>query len=559
MDTLQYMDGTSSPKPSWRTFWQASLGSLILWLAQPPLGWWLLAWVAPAPWISLVLTPHLPGRRPYAALWLAGMVYWLLAVYWVCLPHPVTSLGWLALSAYLGIYLPLFVGLARIAVKRLHWPANVSCAVVWTGLQLLQAHLISGFDMAALGHTQFRWLELIQIADLGGGYLVSFVVMFVAASLTEGIEWPLKFHWRPLVAAAVLVAATLTYGYTRLLPIEYDPSHREPALTAALIQGSIDMRVVSSAEEFQSLREEMDQQYRDLTRQAIAERPDVDVVIWPETMVTESLVTFDADLQELNGQPVTRDQLDSIERRQKAMIGMIAREIKKPMLLGVDAWRYAVDRPRRFNSVVGVDTDGNISRRYDKSHPVMFGEYIPLADQIPLLYRITPLTGGIESGTNAESIAVHSHHGRDVKLCPSICYESVLAHVIRRQIASLAKRGLEPDILVNHTNDGWFRGSSELDMHLVCGVFRAVECRKPLLIAANTGLSAWIDGNGQIVRRVERRQTGWIVADVQTDPRHSLYIQWGDLPAGTCLLACAGLGAYGILGRRRYSEPVLPQ
>jgi apolipoprotein N-acyltransferase len=64
-------------------------------------------------------------------------------------------------------------------------------------------------------------------------------------------------------------------------------------------------------------------------------------------------------------------------------------------------------------------------------------------------------------------------------ISPNICYESVLPHVIRRQINTLQAEGKEPDVLVNLTNDGWFWGSSELDLHLACGIFRAVECRKP--------------------------------------------------------------------------------
>ena len=67
--------------------------------------------------------------------------------------------------------------------------------------------------------------------------------------------------------------------------------------------------------------------------------------------------------------------------------------------------------------------------------------------------------------------------------------------------------GNEPDVLVNLTNDGWFYGSNELDLHMICGVFRAVECRKPFLIAANTGISAWIDSDGRIMQRGPRRAT----------------------------------------------------
>ena len=96
-------------------------------------------------------------------------------------------------------------------------------------------------------------------------------------------------------------------------------------------------------------------------------------------------------------------------------------------------------------------------------------------------------------------------------------------------------------MLVNLTNDGWFWGSSELDMHLACGVFRAVECRKPLLIAANTGFSAWIDGDGRIRRQGPRRDADTLLAEVRLDPRSSWYLAHGDWPAG-CLpggLHCA--------------------
>ena len=106
-------DGTKKPEAtanrSRATLGFGLLGSVLSWLALPPVGLWPLAWVAPIPWLLLVLRTELPGRRPYLAIWAAGIAFWLLAVHWLRLPHPATSLGWLALSVYLGIYLPVFV------------------------------------------------------------------------------------------------------------------------------------------------------------------------------------------------------------------------------------------------------------------------------------------------------------------------------------------------------------------------------------------------------------------------------------------------------------------
>jgi apolipoprotein N-acyltransferase len=102
-------------------------------------------------------------------------------------------------------------------------------------------------------------------------------------------------------------------------------------------------------------------------------------------------------------------------------------------------------------------------------------------------------------------------------------------------------------VLVNLTNDGWFWGSSELDMHLACGVFRAVECRLPFLIAANTGLSAWIDGDGRIVDRGPRHSADTLLAEVRLDSRQSWYLDHGDWPAGVCLAACLVFAAVGVV------------
>jgi apolipoprotein N-acyltransferase len=182
-------------------------------------------------------------------------------------------------------------------------------------------------------------------------------------------------------------------------------------------------------------------------------------------------------------------------------------------------------------------------------HPVMFGEYVPLAKTFPWIYSLTPLHAGIESGVNTPTFPA----GKS-RVAANICYESVLSHVIRAQVSEQRARGEEPDVLVNLTNDGWFRGSSELDLHLVCGVFRAVECRKPFLVAANTGFSAWIDSSGRVVKKAGRRTTGWIVADVELDDRRSPYLAYGDVPAGTCLIACIGLAGFGFVRRGSQGE-----
>jgi apolipoprotein N-acyltransferase len=123
------------------------LGNVLYWAALPPLSLSLLAWLAPVPWVVLIRRDEPPGRRGYAIIWLSSFALWLATLYWLTLPHWATSIGWVALSAYLGCYLPVFVGLSRVAVHRLGISALVAAPVVWTGLELARAHLLSGMTM----------------------------------------------------------------------------------------------------------------------------------------------------------------------------------------------------------------------------------------------------------------------------------------------------------------------------------------------------------------------------------------------------------------------------
>ena len=84
--------------PVWQRTWTLGLaGSLLLWAAFPPIGCWPLAWIAPIPWLMLVRRECLAGKRPYWLIWLTGSVFWFGVLHWLRLPHPATSLGWVAL------------------------------------------------------------------------------------------------------------------------------------------------------------------------------------------------------------------------------------------------------------------------------------------------------------------------------------------------------------------------------------------------------------------------------------------------------------------------------
>lgn len=532
------------------TFAIALLGSLLMWAAQPPLALGWLGWFAPIPWLVLVRQQELTGSRPYGKLWLAGLAFWLAAIHWIRLPHPAVYAGWLALSAYLAIYVPLFVGISRVAVHRLQLPLWLAAPVVWTGLELARAHVMTGFMMGSLAHTQAKWPLVIQIADLFGEYGVDFVMVLVAASITSIIFPPRQ----PVAAlpAIVLLGATLIYGSI--------PSVKTESLVLktriALIQGNS----LADWKRDRDRQKQIMSDYFELSKQAVAKatmeanRP-IDLLVWPETMFRSPLYSFEEGYQLPADADASIAEITASGPRELANLTSL---LGVPILVGIDRVQFLKDGAaagdlssvEMFNSSALVDRDGKILGTYDKFHLVMFGEYVPFSKWFPFLKRLSSLTGAAEAGAGPVALELNG-----VYYAPSICYETVIPHVICRQVATLDAAGERPDVLVNLTNDAWYWGSSELDMHIACDVFRAVETRTPLVVAANGGISAWIDEQGQIRAASPKQKPDVILADVELHRRGQLplYVRIGDAFAAACLTCCLILAIIGWKSSRKPS------
>jgi len=561
------------------------LGSLLCYLAHPPMGWSLLAWVGPTPWLVLARLPRLPGRRPYLTLWAAGVTYWLAAVQWLRLPHPANHFGLLLLACYLGAYLPVFVGLTRVGVHRWRLPLWLVAPMVWTGLEWLRARLLTGFLMASLAHTQVRFPLVIQIADVFGEYGVTFVIVLVAAAIAEAL--PLKWfaamaapssvggssgasprlnlassdprleagaerRWSKLVPAAVTLTAAFGYGQWQLWNDLANTTPRRVGPTIALIQSDMLADWKGTPERDTGV---MSQMY-ELSQRAVANsKRRVDLIVWPETMYRDPLLGLDEK------QPPTAEfdpeRVDATRRNLAAM----ADEFDAAMLVGLDRYNaiaadateetpygYRIDS---YNSSALVDRTGRLIGTYDKIHLLPFGEFIPFVKWLPFLRGYSPITGAAISGELPKPLTLEG-----VNYAVNICYETVLPQLIRREFVHLIREHQStPDVMVNLTNDAWYWGSSELDMHLASGVFRAVEMRTPLVVAANRGLSAHVDHLGRIMGMTERNKPATLVAHVtlpnRTGPYPTLFVRFGDWFALVCLVCSTVLAAVGWRERRR--------
>lgn len=559
----------------------AMLSGGLLWVSFAPVDWSPLAWLAPVPLLALVRL-ETPTRRMYAACYAGGLTFLLPALQWMRLGDPAMYLAWWALAAYVAAYFPLSVGLMRVAVHRWKVALVVAAPVVWVGLEFVRAHLMTGFAWYFLGHTQYRWLELIQISDVFGAYGVSFVMMASAAAVTDLIptEWFRRWGlavippsvadepdgplittrperlpdgvtpvraW-PVFVAAALVAAAWIYGAVRRSQAEFEPGPR-----VALIQGNF-------AASLRLRQDDLSPQYlthMKLTALAVREQPDV--IVWPESMFRWPLTTAPADLTDEELHKRTPRLTPAFWRNTdvRDTLTVESQKSNAALIWGIECVDLDGRSIRQCNSAVFVKPDLGLSGRYDKLHLVPFGEYIPFVKTFPWVASFTPFPSDFGL-TPGQQPALFEH--LSWRMSPVICFEDTVPHLVRGIVSRLTDgdTGKPLDVLVNLSNDGWFHGSSGLDQHLITAAFRAVECRTPLVRAVNTGISAIIDGDGAIrepevlidgdthepttyrdpkTGRWRRQINAAVVHTVPLDSRRSLYVRYGDWFAWTCSAA----------------------
>jgi apolipoprotein N-acyltransferase len=197
--------------------------------------------------------------------------------------------------------------------------------------------------------------------------------------------------------------------------------------------------------------------------------------------------------------------------------------------------------PRHFNSALLIDSRGNVLGRYDKIFLLLFGEYLPFSNTFPFLKDLLPEAGDFKAGTELGVFDLG-----DANAGMLICYEGIIPSFTRK----VAK--LEPDLLINLTNDAWFGKTMEPYLHLQLATFRAIEHRKAMIRSTNTGVTAVVDPAGRLVQQTSIYDPETIVADIPLMQEPTIYRKYGELFAWACCgLSVLLVGLAMILGRRK--------
>jgi len=489
------------------SFWLLALSAVLSALAHPPLGWWGLMLIAPAP-----LFGFLPGRRVWVGFltgWGWGMVYGLIVgsplTYLVNLQTGnlwLTAIGWVGVVGLSALFWGLF-GLLATQMPR-SWLGCLGLAGLWTLCQWLRGlgpfAFVWGHFAVSLSHAPL----LLQMADLGGAWLLEFLIAFWNALLG------LRMALRPPVAfwltAGLLWGAWLGYGTLRLAPSS-NPLPRgerggDRLPSVALVQPNVNLARAYTPAEWEPIRHRLA-----ALVQAAAE-PTPDLVVLPESLEPYPM-------------PDTMDAFEFWRR--------LAQQTRMPLLVG----GYRIGNPitRQYTNTAHLFLPDGSWCYHDKVLLVPLGETVPFREQLPFLQAFGVVERDLLPGDSLEPLRVGK-----LRIGAVICMESTSPWIAR----AMARRGA--NLLVVISNESWFGRTAALEQHLAFSILRAVETRRWLIRCAPEGISAFISPDG-MVRRVPAFHEATPLQTVRLIEERTLYVRWGDwiVPLSALLAALSVL------------------
>jgi apolipoprotein N-acyltransferase len=472
----------------------------LLALALPPIGWWPVIFVSLP--LAVTVMRRFPGTLGNAALtgFCFGLGYFIAAFHWIGLAFLVDAKTYLwmmpiavgGLAAFMACYWALAFAAAHL-LKRRGTPLIASLPFALAIAEVARGHFFTGFPWAAPGLIADGMGGVLQLASLiGMPGLTYWVLLWGMLPLCIWRRRPSASARNivPVLLLALLPASWL-WGNWRLSTLHFE---NVPGVKLLLVQPNVSQDDKWRGENAGPIFDQL----MALSTQG-EEALGATHIIWPE-----SSVPF---LLDESGIGLTRIA-DGLQPGQTLIAGAIRRE------------RGGKDEERYFTSVLEIDDEGVVEERYDKWRLVPGGEFLPLAWLLePLGFRkVVNVPESFSAGPGPRSFALGAA-GRAGLL---ICYEAIFPEL-------LVETERRPDWLINVTNDGWFGRSVGPYQHVAQVRMRAVEQNIPVARAANTGVSAVIDGAGRFVQRSALGVQGVISSPLPKKGVETVFARWGQL------------------------------
>ena len=378
------------------------------------------------------------------------------------------------LSIYFGVTLFLYYYLrssSRISVI-------FSLPIAWIIIEYLRSILFTGFPWLISG-TMLADTILDGWTPIIGAQGNSFLLLVLSSLLFLFISEFKKYKTALLSGTFIFL---LLFSSFSLKNIEWTSLER--SLNASIVQTNLEL------DEKWSTKGVADT--KNMMQVALDNAKEGEIIVFPET----ALIFSENEI---------KDWLDYIK---------LKAELKEVTLItGI------VEREESFkvrNRILGL---GMANSHYDKVKLVPFGEFIPFEAQTGKLFDIL----GLRLTNTIPGEQINTINAGNIRISASICYEIAFSDLIR-------KTALESNLLVTISNDTWFGSSYGPIQHLEIAQNRALEHKKALLRSTNSGISAFISRNGEIIEKQGYFEDKLLKKEINLYAGETFYAKYGNLP-----------------------------
>ena len=429
---------------------------------------------------------------------ISGLVHYLIVIFWLGF---VTRLGLIFLLFYLSFYWLIFAWLAKWLInKRL---ACLSLPALWVILEFLRENMFSlGFGWAIFGYSQYKNIWLIQIADILGVKVISFIIIAINFIVFNSLIRKEK-AFKLLLSVLTIFSFCWEYSSFKLLVMK---KYRVDHFSVSVIQPNIDQELKWDIR----ARDFIINRLKNLGKNADSES----LLVYPES-------SWPAILTE----------------EQRIEAAQLAKDLNETILLGA----IIKEQGKFYNAALLIDSQGSLADIYRKKRLVPFGEYVPLRRFFSFI-DIVNVMGDISAGLD-----FHVFNYKDKKFGVLICFEDTFP-------AFVSKFSKLSDFIINITNDAWFGGQPQSSQHLSILTLRAIENRISIIRSANTGISGYVDFSGDSHSFTRRGKEvfvdGVLSFKIPLNFKRSLYNEIGDI----FIFICACLVLFVFIMKKNKSN-----
>ncbi len=522
--------------------------------AFPPRNWEFAAWMALVP-LHFIVARSTP-KRAFGLGFLWGCAWAFPSFFWlreIATPIP------FAIAPVLAFFPAVWAGLIPVLTRHILVPTKIQLegfeaetaykpsgirqtalalvlAAGWCALEWIRSWIFTGLPWNLAGASQWKIIPMIQIAEYTGVFGISFLVVYVNVAGSMALASVLSTlgtgRYRrpvPLMAGMVMVMSVALIGFKSMLSWNASRGKGESKryLNIVGIQGDIPQCRFASEEEADKVLD----QYSRLSELALLNKPDV--MVWPETAV-----------------PLSFRSPNGYGEKYRTVVEALARQGNTRVILGtidydfdhLASYREAKD-VTAWNTVFMIGPDGKLADRYDKTHLVPFGEYVPLGRFFPWLVDLIGMGRGLSPGQRHTVFDL----GKGARAGVCVCYEDVFPEIT----GAFVRNGA--NILLDITNDAWYPTSAESEQHLANAIFRAIETRRPLVRVGNNNGTCLVLPSGIVADSVVSKTgpdgtmipkpmvkcRGFAPFKVRFDPHTPLtfYSKYGDVFVWLCAIA----------------------